>query len=227
MFQNHNAAGFPSNDIQVFEIYNSIAQTRARTHPALAASQRALLTLWHASDPTTRVSMRTPISYYDRLRIRKPGDRSFTLGPHIDGGSIERWEDPGLRRCWSRILQGQWRDHDPFDVSPRIGARTDLYNGSCAPFVLLYATRLAELRTGASAASSVHGRAGHRSRRLAQGRARFASARCSLSRLRILSCARSSVRAPQPQPVPPPSTTGSSTLRTRRSRGAASARARK
>jgi len=35
------------------------------------------------------------MSYYDRLRIRKPGDSKFALGPHIDGGSLERWEDPG------------------------------------------------------------------------------------------------------------------------------------
>lgn len=114
----------------MFEIYNSSAQTRARTHPALVNTQRALLELWHMSDPSTRASMRTPISYYDRFRIRVPGDRLFTLGPHIDGGSLERWEDPGYRRCWSNILGGTWREHDPFDVSPRIGAKQDLYHGT-------------------------------------------------------------------------------------------------
>ena len=124
------AIGFPSDNIQVFEIYNSIAQTHARTHPSLVSTQRALLELWHTSDPATRVSMRTPISYYDRFRIRLPGDSVFTLGPHIDGGSLERWEDPGFRRCWSRILSGRWREHDPFDVSPRIGAKQDLYHGT-------------------------------------------------------------------------------------------------
>ncbi|KAI0029442.1 DUF1479-domain-containing protein [Vararia minispora EC-137] len=128
--------GFPSDNIQAYEIYNSIGQTHARTHPGLIASQRALLDLWHASDPTTRVSMRTPIAYFDRMRIRTPGDRSFTLGPHIDGGSIERWEDPAYRRCWSRILGGCWREHDPFDVSPRVGAKQDLYSGpsQCSVF---------------------------------------------------------------------------------------------
>ncbi|KZV65342.1 DUF1479-domain-containing protein [Peniophora sp. CONT] len=128
--------GCPSDNIQVFEIYNSTAQTRARTHPALINTQRALLELWHVSDPTTQASMRTPISYYDRFRIRIPGDRLFTLGPHIDGGSLERWEDPGYRRCWSNILSGKWREHDPFDVSPRIGAKQDLYHGTsqCSVF---------------------------------------------------------------------------------------------
>jgi len=42
-----------------------------------------------------QVSTTTPVSYYDRLRIRFPGDSVFALGPHIDGGSLERWEDPG------------------------------------------------------------------------------------------------------------------------------------
>ncbi|KAG2158747.1 uncharacterized protein EDB93DRAFT_1120013 [Suillus bovinus] len=60
---------------------------------------------WH--DPSNkRVSFSTPISYLDRLRIRTPGDSSFTLDPHIDGGSIERWEDPTFRRVFRRILAG-------------------------------------------------------------------------------------------------------------------------
>lgn len=80
--------------------------------------------------------MHTPISYYDRLRMRLPGDRSFSLGPHIDGGSLERWEDPGFRRCWEKILGSRWREHDPFNASPRISAKQDLYHGSsqCSVF---------------------------------------------------------------------------------------------
>ncbi|KAF9496359.1 DUF1479-domain-containing protein [Pleurotus eryngii] len=121
--------GFPPNDIQVFEIYNSRSQIRARTHPALLETQKFLLSLWHTSDPSSEISLTTPISYFDRLRIRHPGDSKFTLGPHTDGGSVERWEDPTLRSCFSRILQGgsQWRKHDPFDASPRIHAKQDLY----------------------------------------------------------------------------------------------------
>lgn len=78
------------------------------------------------------MSVRTPISYFDRFRIRDPGPSVFTLGPHIDGGSIERWEDPGFRSVYAKILEGgeAWRAHDPFDITPRLGANQDLYNAS-------------------------------------------------------------------------------------------------
>ena len=112
-----------------YEIYNSKAQIAARTHSALVNTQRALLTLWHSSDPSTLVDFSTPISYFDRLRIRNPGPSTYTLGPHIDGGSLERWEDPGFRECWAQILKGgrSWRQHNPWDVAPRLDAKQDLY----------------------------------------------------------------------------------------------------
>lgn len=93
------ARGFPADEPQVWELYNSIGQTQARTHPGLLQTQKWLLSLFHTSDPQSPVSTSTPISYYDRLRIRHPGDSVFALGPHIDGGSLERWEDPGEREC--------------------------------------------------------------------------------------------------------------------------------
>ncbi|TFK74767.1 DUF1479-domain-containing protein [Pluteus cervinus] len=122
--------GFPEDNIQVFEMYNSKSQTRARIHPSLMATQQFMLSLWHKSDPSTEIDLSTPIAYFDRLRIRQPGDAKFTLGPHIDGGSVERWEDPGFRSCFKEIFAGgsRWRLHDPFDASPRIHAKQDLYN---------------------------------------------------------------------------------------------------
>lgn len=124
------AIGFPEGNIQAFEIYNSGAQTRARTHPAILQTQRAILQLWHCSEPEAKLSLGTPISYFDRFRIRLPGDRSFVLGPHIDGGSLERWEDPGFRACFRAVLNGDWRKHDPFDVAPRLHACQDLYHAA-------------------------------------------------------------------------------------------------
>ncbi|THG99240.1 hypothetical protein EW026_g3068 [Hermanssonia centrifuga] len=124
--------GIPPNDIVFYEIYNSKAQTSARAHPALINTQRTLMSLWHVSDPSTPISLNTPLTYFDRLRIRPPGPSVFTLGCHIDGGSVERWEDPGFRKCFSKILQGKWREHDPFDVSPRIDAKQDLYHAANA-----------------------------------------------------------------------------------------------
>ncbi|KAI9508212.1 hypothetical protein F5148DRAFT_1275852 [Russula earlei] len=120
--------GFPEGNLQVFEIYNSGAQIRARTHPAILQTQRAILQLWHCTESEAKLSLVTPISYFDRLRMRQPGDRSFTLIPHIDGGSLERWEDPGFRACFRSIFEGRWREHDPFDAAPRLDACQDLYH---------------------------------------------------------------------------------------------------
>lgn len=131
----YSLLGFPADNIQVYELYNSKPQIHARTHPSLLNTQKALLSLWHSSTPAS-VDFTTPISYFDRLRIRTPGDRSFTLGPHIDGGSVERWEDSTFRRVWTNILRGGqngWETFDPFDATWRVNARQDKYN---APYVL-------------------------------------------------------------------------------------------
>jgi len=120
--------GSPPEQIVFYELYNAKAQILARTHPAVVNTQLKLLSLWHASDPTTPVSLNTPITYFDRVRVRPPGPSSFVLGPHIDGGSLERWEDPNYRKCFRKILEGKWKEHDPFDVSPRIDANMDLYH---------------------------------------------------------------------------------------------------
>lgn len=66
--------GFPQDDIQVYEFYNSVAQTEARTHPSLKESQKFLLGLLHSTDSQSEVSLETPISYFDRVQHRKPGD---------------------------------------------------------------------------------------------------------------------------------------------------------
>ena len=43
------------------------------------------------------------------------------------GGTIERWEDPFFRKCFEKILNGNWRDHDPFSLEGRWDARSSLY----------------------------------------------------------------------------------------------------
>ncbi|BGP27636.1 hypothetical protein JCM10295v2_006610 [Rhodotorula toruloides] len=133
------ARGFPDDNPQVWEIYNSVAQTQARTHPGLVETQKTLLGFFHMTNDSSPVSVNTPISYFDRLRIRFPGDSVFALGCHVDGGSLERWEDPGFRQCWREILRGgpdPHLRHNPWDLTPRLNARTDLYNGAgaCSAF---------------------------------------------------------------------------------------------
>ncbi|KAG5641138.1 hypothetical protein DXG03_005934 [Asterophora parasitica] len=125
-------AGFPADNIQIFEMYNSKGQVAARVHPAVIETQRFLLSLWHASDPNTQISLDNPICYFDRARIRHAGDTTFVLDPHIDNGSVERWEDPTYRQCYQEILDGgsAWRNHDFFDASPRLDAVQDMHDNS-------------------------------------------------------------------------------------------------
>lgn len=87
------------------------------------------------------VSLSNPLSYCDRLRIRRPGDSTFALGPHIDGGGVERWEDDAFRGVWSNILKmdskGEidWKQYDSWSLGPnseRLEAETDMYGGAGA-----------------------------------------------------------------------------------------------
>lgn len=90
--------------------------------------------LWTTSTPDAEISMSQPLSYADRLRIRQPGDATFALGPHIDGGSVERWEPDGYGRggVYDRVFSGNWESYDPWDAAPRLSAVADLYNGAGA-----------------------------------------------------------------------------------------------
>lgn len=129
---------FPPHDPQVYELYWSAPQLRARAHPNMLKVQAALMKLWRTSNPESPISISQPLSYADRLRIRQPGDANFALGPHIDGGSVERWELNGYGRggVYNKIFEGSWEEYDPWDASTRVSAVVDNYNGlgACSMF---------------------------------------------------------------------------------------------
>lgn len=129
---------FPADSPAVYELYWTPAQAEARAHPNMLDSQRFLQRLWHSSDPNTKISTSNPLTYGDRLRIRDPGDAKFTLGPHVDGGSLERWEDPEYASVYNKILEGNWEAYDPWDAKHRLGANMDLYNGAGACSMLRF-----------------------------------------------------------------------------------------
>jgi len=139
--KNPHTKAFPTNDPQVWELYWSPSQVRARSHPNFLKTQRFLMGFWHA-DEHAPISMNHPISYADRLRLRQPGDAQFALGPHIDGGSVERWEEGGYglgdggKGVYSDIWIGQWEKYDPWDAGVRLGIISDLYQGvgACSMF---------------------------------------------------------------------------------------------
>lgn len=92
------------------------------------------MSFWHSSDPNAAVDTKRPLSYADRLRIRSPGDTTFALGPHVDGGSVERWEPDGYGKggVYNKIWQGLWEDYDSFESSVRLAAVNNLYDGAGA-----------------------------------------------------------------------------------------------
>lgn len=108
----------------------------------MRVQQHLMSGLWHASDSASPISVASPLSYADRLRIRQPGDATFALGPHIDGGSVERWEPEGYGRAgggggvYDAVFAGAWEHYDPWDASGRVGAVSNLYDGlgACSMF---------------------------------------------------------------------------------------------
>lgn len=109
----------------------------------MLAAQKFLLSLWNSSDSTQPISLSQPIIYADRVRIRQPGDSQFALGPHADGGSVERWEPNGygIKGVYDSIFQGKWEEYDPFESSTRVPAVSDLYHsgGNCSMFRMFQA----------------------------------------------------------------------------------------
>ncbi|KAI9745225.1 MAG: hypothetical protein M1818_001503 [Claussenomyces sp. TS43310] len=135
---NPHTKAFPKDDPQVFELYWSPSQIRARSHPNMLKAQRFLMEFWHSKDLHALVDTQNPLSYADRLRIRSPGDAGFALGPHVDGGSVERWEPDGYGKggVYDKIWQGQWEEYDPFESSVRLDAVINLHEGAgnCSMF---------------------------------------------------------------------------------------------
>ncbi|ATY65643.1 DUF1479 domain [Cordyceps militaris] len=130
---------FPADNPQVYELYWSAPQLKARAHPNFMRVQQQLMSgPWHTSDPARPISLASPLSYADRLRIRQPGDATFALGPHIDGGSVERWEPEGYGRggVYDAVLAGAWEAFDPWDASGRVDAVNNRYDGlgACTMF---------------------------------------------------------------------------------------------
>ena len=45
---------------------------------------------------------------------------SLSQPPRVNGGGIERWQDPTYRKVYRNILEGNWKDFDPFEVDYRV-----------------------------------------------------------------------------------------------------------
>lgn len=120
----------------MWELYWSPSQIRARSHPnTLTATTWLNTNFFHTRNPNA-IDLTKQLSYADRVRMRHPGDAKFALGPHVDGGGIERWEDPEYRRVYNAILTGNWEMFDSFDATHRANANMEMYStaGGCSVF---------------------------------------------------------------------------------------------
>ncbi|KAK3956038.1 DUF1479 domain-protein [Pseudoneurospora amorphoporcata] len=146
--QNPGTRAVPTKDPQLYELYWSPAQIKARAHPNVIAAQKFAMGIWESKDPNAKVSTNFPITYTDRVRIRTTttattcggGDNESRTSPsaHVDNGSVERWEPDGYGRAgtYKDIFNGRWEDFNPWESSSRVQATSDLYQGagSCSIF---------------------------------------------------------------------------------------------
>jgi hypothetical protein len=111
----------------MYHLFWTPTQLKARAHPNMIALQQALMSIWHCQDADNQqVSTKYPLAFADRFRIRPPGAK-MNLRPHVDGGFIGTNDKKSeFQRVFTKILQeGKWEEYDPFDYTYRLDA---LYN---------------------------------------------------------------------------------------------------
>lgn len=123
---NPNVEGTPAEKPQYFQIFYTKPQVLARAHPHVLETQTWCNQLYSSSSTDQPIDLGAPLTYVDRFRIRQPGFAWGAHPPHMDGGSIERWQDPVFRSCFEHILEGDWRAHDAYSLKGRLGARTSM-----------------------------------------------------------------------------------------------------
>uniref|UniRef100_D8QDF4 DUF1479 domain protein n=1 Tax=Schizophyllum commune (strain H4-8 / FGSC 9210) TaxID=578458 RepID=D8QDF4_SCHCM len=125
---------FPPSAPQMYGTFWQPAQTEARTHPNMLRAQVAMSQLYTASEDTI-VDLTEQVVYADRFRVRMPGAVG-TLPPHLDNGSIERWEDAEYSAAYQPIWEGRWEEYDAWDMDHRAEAVIDMYGGagSCSGY---------------------------------------------------------------------------------------------
>jgi hypothetical protein len=116
---------------QIFNVYWSKPQVRARQDQKLAETRAFMNRVWRYEgvfDPDRECT------YADRVRRRQPGDKTLGLSPHMDAGTVERWIDPGYQRVYEHVFAGNWRRYDPFDAAHRLETREIPSPAVCSMF---------------------------------------------------------------------------------------------
>jgi hypothetical protein len=110
-------SGLKAGKPQIFNVYWSKPQVRARQDAKLAETRAFLDRLWKYEGVFNPDRQCT---YADRVRRRQPGDKTLGLSPHMDAGTVERWIDPGYQKVYENVFAGDWRGYDPFDGTHRL-----------------------------------------------------------------------------------------------------------
>jgi Protein of unknown function (DUF1479) len=124
-------SGLKAGRPQIFNVYWSKPQVRARQDPKLAETRAFLNGLWRSADVFDPARECT---YADRVRRRQPGDETLGLSPHMDAGTVERWIDPGFQQVYRHVFAGDWRAYNPFDASHRLDTREIPSPAVCSMF---------------------------------------------------------------------------------------------
>ncbi|WP_394830720.1 DUF1479 domain-containing protein [Pendulispora rubella] len=124
-------ATLPSGRPQIFGIYWSKPQVHARQDERLTRTRAFLDRLWRNDGVFDAARQCT---YADRVRRREPGDKSLGLSPHIDGGSVERWIDPGFQQVYRSVFSGDFDAYDPFDATHRLTTKEIPSPAVCSVF---------------------------------------------------------------------------------------------
>ena len=124
----------PLEDPQIWRVYWTPPQVEARSHPDIIKCQTAMSMLYSCSDDV-EVDVSSQVMYADRFRVRHPGETGG-LPPHLDNGSIERWEDVQNSANYGSIWEGKWEEYDAWNMDHRSEAVIDLYGGpgACSVF---------------------------------------------------------------------------------------------
>jgi hypothetical protein len=105
---------------EIYPIYWSPAQMRARQSDRMATVQRFLNAQWTSESEGTKWFDPARDSLYpDRIRRRPEGADSAGLGTHLDPGSLDLWMTEGYQRAFRHLFDGTVESYDPWDAAYR------------------------------------------------------------------------------------------------------------
>jgi uncharacterized protein DUF1479 len=120
---------------EIYPIYWSSAQMRARQSDRMATVQAFLNSQWkHESEGVRWFDPHRDSLYADRIRRRPEGADSGGLGTHLDPGTLDLWMTEAYQKAFRHLFDGSVEEYDPWDPAHRTTGPQ--YDGStmCSAF---------------------------------------------------------------------------------------------